>query len=102
MHVIGIHRCLIYNNNNNNTGHLLHAISPKSKEHIAYYKHNYNKLEIHCCETLLQLQNIEKTLQKNTHSSNSTSDKGLRKTNNNGYIQAVSRQDGKGGFYFGI
>ena len=25
--------------NNNNTGHLLHAISPKSKEDIACYKH---------------------------------------------------------------
>ena len=25
----------------------------------------YNKLQIHCCETLLQLQNIGKTLQKN-------------------------------------
>ena len=87
-----------HNNNNNNTGHLLHAISPKSKEHIACYKH-YNKLQIHCCETLLQLQNIDKTLQKkNTHSSNSTADKGLRTTNNNGSIQAVSRQDGKGGF----
>ena len=53
------------NNNNNNTGYLLHAISPKSKEHIACYKH-YNKLQIHCCqkhccETLLQLQNIDKT-----------------------------------------
>ena len=24
----------------------------------------YNKLQIHCCETLLQLQNIGKTLQK--------------------------------------
>ena len=53
------------NNNNNNTGYLLHAISPKSKEHIACYKH-YNKLQIHCCqkhccETLLQLQNIAKT-----------------------------------------
>ena len=48
--------------NNNNTGHLLHAISPKSKEHIACCKHN--KLQIHCCETLLQLQNIGKTLQK--------------------------------------
>ena len=49
----------------NNTGYLLHAISPKSKEHIACYKH-YNKLQIHCCqkhccETLLQLQNIDKT-----------------------------------------
>ena len=42
-----------YNNNNNNTGYLLHAISPKSKEHIACYKH-YNKLQIHCCKTLLR------------------------------------------------
>ena len=41
------------NNNNNNTGYLLHAISPKSKEHIACYKH-YNKLQIHCCKTLLR------------------------------------------------
>ena len=38
---------------NNNTGYLLHAISPKSKEHIACYKH-YNKLQIHCCKTLLR------------------------------------------------
>ena len=92
---------------NNNTGYLLHAISPKSKEHIACYKH-YNKLQIHCCKTLLR--NIVtvtvsyRTLTKHfTHSSSSTAaDKGLRKTNNinNGYIQAVSRprQDGKGVF----
>ena len=58
--------CVVWrNNNNNNTGYLLHAISPKSKEHIACYKH-YNKLQIHCCqkhccETLLQLQNIDTT-----------------------------------------
>ena len=44
---------LVDNNNNNNTGYLLHAISPKSKEHIACYKH-YNKLQIHCCKTLLR------------------------------------------------
>ena len=30
-----------YNNNNNNTGYLLHAISPKSKEHIACYNSVY-------------------------------------------------------------
>ena len=44
---------LVDNNNNNNTGYLLHAISPKSKEHIACHKH-YNKLQIHCCKTLLR------------------------------------------------
>ena len=45
-----------YDNNNNNTGYLLHAISPKSKEHniIACYKHYINKLQIHCCKTLLR------------------------------------------------
>ena len=55
------------NNNNNNTGHLLHAISPKSKEHIACYKHRTNYRYIvakHCYS--LQLQNIDKTLPKKT------------------------------------
>ena len=60
---------MIYYNNNNNTGYLLHAISPKSKEHIACYKHitNYRYIVAkYCYETLLQLQNIDKTLQKHT------------------------------------
>ena len=35
---------------------------------------------------------------KKSHSSNNTADKGLMNTNNNGSIQAVSRQDGKGEF----
>ena len=85
------------NNNNNNTGHLLHAISPKSKEHIACYKHitNYRYIVAKHCYSYRTLTTLCK---KNTHSSNSTADKGLKKTNNNGYIQAVSRQDGTAGF----
>ena len=37
--------------NNNNTGHLLHAIYPKSEEHIACYKHiryHYIQELLHC------------------------------------------------------
>ena len=62
----------------------------------------YNKLQIHCCETLLQLQKIDKTLQKNTHSSNSTADKGLRETNKTDTFKQLvgktEKVDGKGGF----
>ena len=88
------------NNNNNNTGYLLHAISPKSKEYIACYKHitNYRYIVAKHCYSYRTLTKHCKT----THASNSMADEGLRKTNNNGYIQAVSRQDGKGEFSFGI
>ena len=51
--IVDIFNCCLFGDNNNNTGYLLHAISPKSKEHIACYKH-YNKLQIHCCKTLLR------------------------------------------------
>ena len=86
--------------NNNNTGHLLHAISPKSKGHIACYKHITNyiySVAKHC----YSYRTLAKHCKQNTHSSNSTADKGLRKTYNNGYIQAVSRQDGNVGFSSG-
>ena len=37
-----------------------------------------------------------------THSSKNTADKGLRNTNNDGYIQRINGQDGKGEFSFEI
>ena len=81
----------------------------KCKEHIACYKHIVTKyVQKHCYKnidcntllqkTLLQSQNIDITLQKKSHSSNNTADKGLMNKNNNGSIQAISRQDGKGEF----
>ena len=56
--------------------YLLHGISPKSKEHIACYKHITNYIYIvakHC----YSYRTLTKHCKKNTHSSNSTGDKGL-------------------------
>ena len=78
-------------------GILLHAISPKSKEHIACYKHIITDYIYIVAKHCYSYRTLTKHC-KNTHSSNSTADKRLRKTKNNGYIQAVSRQDGKGEF----
>ena len=55
---------------------------------------------------LVQLQNIVTIVKhwqnaQQTHINNIT-DEGLRNPNNNGYIQRVNRQDGKGEFLFVI